>query len=109
MQGSPGSSDDTKPAARRRRRRSPLRPRFLARFPDHEGLAKAVLAYERGDYAEVRVMSKSLLEREDDVDVREAAAELLRRIEPDRLIVAILWSSFALLALVILWAYGHGR
>jgi hypothetical protein len=84
-----------------------MRPRFLARFPDHEGLAKAVLAYERGDYAEVRVMSKNLLEREDDAEVRRAASELLRRIEPDRLIVAILWSSFVLLALVILWAYGH--
>ena len=86
-----------------------MRPRFLARFPDHEGLAKAVLAYERGDYAEVRVMSKNLLAREDDAEVRGAASELLRRIEPDRLIVAILWSSFVLLALVILWAYGHGQ
>ena len=89
MRGSPeppDSSDETMPAARRRRRRSPKRPRFLARFPEHEGLAKAVLAYERGDYAEVRIISKNLLEREEDADVRGAASELLRRIEPVRIV-----------------------
>jgi len=106
----PDNSDETMPAVRRRRRRrSPGRPRFLARFPEHAGLAKAALAYERGDYREVRALSKALLESEDDVDVRDAASELLRRIEPDRLIVAIVWSSFVLLGLIILWAYGHGR
>lgn len=109
----PDNSDETMPAARhrhrRRRRRSPARPRFLSRFPEHEGLSQAVAAYERGNYAEVRILCNRLLEREEDADVRESAAELLRRIEPDRLIVAILWGSFILLGLVILWAYGHGR
>ncbi len=105
----PNSSDETMPAVRHRRRRSPARPRFLSGFPKHEGLSRAALAFEQGNYAQVRVLCKQLLEREDDADVREAAAELLRRIEPDRLVLAILWGSFILLGLIILWAYGHGR
>jgi hypothetical protein len=105
----PDSSDETMPAARHRRRRSPARPRFLARFPEHPELSRAASAYERGNYAEVRVLCRQLLAREEDAEVRESATELLRRIEPDRLIVAILWGSFILLGLIILWAYGHGR
>ncbi len=82
---------------------------FLDGFPEHEGLSRAVSAFENGNYAEVRKLCQELLEREEDTEVRRAATELLRRIEPDRLVVAILWASFVLLGIVILWAYGHGR
>jgi hypothetical protein len=82
---------------------------FLDDFPEHEGLSRAVTAFENGNYAEVRKLCQKLLEHEQDADVRRAATELLRRIEPDRLVVAILWASFVLLGIVILWAYGRGR
>ena len=102
-------SSDERPRAARRRRQSPARPRFLAHFPEHEVLSEAILAFESGDYAEVRRLCEDLLTREDDVELRRSATELLRRIEPDRLVVVILWGSFALLLLVILWAYGRAR
>ncbi len=78
-------------------------------FPEHEGLSQAVAAFENGNFAQVRKLCQELLDREDDPEVRRAATELLRRIEPDRMIVAVLWASFLLLALVVLWVYGHAR
>lgn len=83
--------------------------RFLDRFPEQEGLSRAVTAFENGNYAETRRLCEQLLEHEEDEDVRDAARELLRRMEPDRLIVAFLWASFALLALITLWVYSHGH
>jgi hypothetical protein len=85
------------------------RARFLDGFPEHEGLSRAVTAFENGNYAETRRLCEQLLESEQDEDVRDAANELLRRMQPDRMIVVILWASFALLALVALSVYGHGH
>ena len=89
--------------------RSARRARFLDDFPEHLGLSRAASAFENGNYAEVRSLCQKLLESEEDENVRACAKDLLRRIEPDRLIVGVLWASFALLVLVTLWAYGHGR
>ena len=83
--------------------------RFLDSFPEHEGLSRAVSAFENGNYAQARTLCDELLDREEDEDVRDAARELIRRMQPDRLIVAILWASFALLALIVLRVYGHGH
>jgi len=85
------------------------RAAFLDRFPEHEDLSRAVTAFENGNYAEVRQICSRLLDSEEDEEVRDCARELLRRIEPDRLIVGVLWASFALFALIALWAYGHGH
>ena len=82
---------------------------FLDSFPEHAGLSRAVAAFEAGNYAETRRRCEELLDREEDEDVRDAAQELLHRMNPDRLIVGILWASFALLALVTLWVYSHGH
>jgi hypothetical protein len=111
MQSSPqGPNDsDVRPRRARRLRRSPSRPRFLDNFPKHEALSGAISAYEAGNYAEVRRQCEHLLLQEQDAQLRRAATELLRRIEPDRLIVVILWASFVLLGMVMIWAYGHGR
>lgn len=110
MNVSPNSLDGSDdPPRARRRPRSPARARFLDRFPSHEGLFQAVLAFESGNYADVRHLCEGLLRKENDPEVRRAANELLRRINPDRLVVAILWGSFVLLGLVVLWAYGQGR
>lgn len=85
------------------------RARFLDAFPEHEGLSRAVSAFENGNYAEARALCDQLLEREEDDEVRDATRDLVRRMQPDRLIVKILWASFALLALVVLWVYSHGH
>ncbi len=96
----------------RRARRSaisePGRAEFLSQFPEHDELKRAVTAFVNGNYRDVRSICSQLLERELDPEVLDAARDLLRRIEPDRLIVGFLWGSFVLLALIILWAYGHG-
>jgi hypothetical protein len=88
--------------------RQPERAQFLARFADHDELEPAVSAFVNGNYRDVRIICSQLLESEVDPEVHDAARELLRRIEPDRLILTILWGSFVLLALIVLWAYGHG-
>ena len=112
MTSSPDPTDNPevvdKPSDRRKRQ-TPIRAAFLEDFPEHEALSLAVTAFENGNYAEVRKLCQELLKREDDTEVRRAATELLRRIEPDRLVVAVLWASFLMLALVVLWAYGHGH
>lgn len=104
MNPSAAPPDNSKGSASRN---LPARPRFLANFPDHAGLSQAVAAFEVGNYAKVSQLCTTLLETEEDVDVRRAATELLRRLKPDRLIVGILWGSFVLLGLIILWAYAN--
>jgi hypothetical protein len=94
--------------ARRSANRQPERAQFLSRFPESDELAPAVSAFVKGNYRDVRRICNQLLESEADPEVHDAARELLRRLEPDRLVLSILWGSFALLALIVLWAYGHG-
>jgi|GEM_PF-3181943 len=91
----------------RRDRNAPERAGFLAGFPEDSSLAPAVAAFERGDYRSTRRICTELLERDLDPDVHDAARELLKRLEPDRLVLRVLWGSFVLLALIALWAYGQ--
>ena len=102
---------ETPPEAKRKLSATPSskHARFLDSFPEHAGLSRAVAAFEDGNYAETRRRCEELLDHEEDEDVRDAARELLHRMNPDRLIVGILWASFALLALVTLWVYSHGH
>ena len=103
---------ETPPAKAHRRGRlltAGKRAQFLDGFPEHEGLSRAVSAFENGNYAETRRLCEQLLDTDTDEDVRDAASELLRRMQPDRMVVAILWASFAMLALVALAVYGHGH
>jgi len=103
--------DDTPRQARQRtprpRRTAPGRAKFLLRFPKDAELEPAVTAFIRGDYRETRLVCSKLLQQDLDPDVHDAARELLRRLKPDRLVLGILWGSFVLLALIVLWAYGH--
>jgi hypothetical protein len=96
--------------AKRRHRRDeaePEYPAFLVEYPKDVGLASAVDAFVKGNYRETRRLCNALLERELDPEVHAAARDLLRRLMPDRLITGILWGSFVLLALIVLWAYGQ--
>lgn len=70
-------------------------------------LQRAVDAFITGDYRTTRRLCSELLEQELDTDVHDAARELLRRLAPDRLVVGVLWGSFVLLAVIVLWAYGQ--
>jgi hypothetical protein len=112
-----------RPAKKRKKKRKPLParegvPAFAQRFPRHPDLDALVDAFEQGNYARVRAEAPRLAAAagsggdEDDASgeqVRLAARELLRRIEPDPL-AAYLWG-FAVLLLVFLslwyWLGAH--
>ncbi|HEU5073252.1 MAG TPA: hypothetical protein VFU02_03750 [Polyangiaceae bacterium] len=85
------------------------RPRFLLAFPDHPELAKLSRAFEAGNYAYVREHASEVAARAEDDEVRRAALELAERIKPDPLIKYLLVLSIALLAYLVIHAYGsHG-
>ena len=92
-------------------RRSPLdakgneRPVFLLDFPEDPELERMIAAFEAGNYAEVRRLSAGVIEGAKDPDVRKAALELRRRIEPDPLSTYIVLISAALLLFLLVWAY----
>jgi hypothetical protein len=83
------------------------RPRFLLSFPDDPELGRLVAAFESGDFATVRADAPALAERTDDESVRDAAHELLRRIEPDPLVKYLLLASVVLLLVLVMHAYTH--
>jgi hypothetical protein len=83
------------------------RPRFLLRFPRSRELDELVRAFEAGDYATVRSKAPELAERTADPEVRNAALELTRRIQPDPLMTYIFVVLLALLLYLACWAYGH--
>jgi hypothetical protein len=92
-------------------RRAPLdangneRPVFLLDFPEDPELERLIAAFEAGDYAEVRRVAPGVAERAQDPDVRAAALELRRRIDPDPLSSYIVVISVVLLLFLLVWAY----
>ncbi len=85
------------------------RPLFVLGFPHDPALDRLVRAFEVGNYAYVREHAPKLAEQADAADVRAAARELARRIEPDPLIKILLALSIALLVGLAVWAYKtHG-
>lgn len=91
--------------------RSPLtpdgmdRPRFVLDFPEDVELSRLVAAFERGNYAFVREEAPKLAARTDRPEIRAAAEELRRRIDPDPLAIYLLVASGLLLLVLVIWAY----
>ncbi len=89
----------------------PETPAFAAGFPRDPVLDALVAAFEAGDYARVRREAPALAKQTDRDDVRAAARELARRLEPDPLAAYLL--GLAALLLVFLagyyWLHGHGQ
>ncbi len=84
------------------------RPAFLLRFPEDTALEPVIAAFEAGNYAEVREAAQKLSEDGQTPEVRRAAEELLRRIEPDPLMKLFLSVAIALLLVVVAYGYlGH--
>lgn len=93
-------------------------PAFARSFPSHPDVDELVAAFEEGNYARVRERAQKLLERtrkgaEDAPDdatrdeVRRAARELLRRIDPDPIAAYMLIAAAVLLAVLSLWYWSH--
>ena len=81
------------------------RPAFLLRFPQDPELEPVLAAFEAGNYAHVREAAQKLSEQGQTPEVRRAADELLRRVEPDPLVKLFLAVAVALLLVVVAFGY----
>lgn len=81
------------------------RPRFLLRFPNDPALEPLIAAFEAGNFARVREEAPRLIERTERADVKRAAEELLRRIEPDPLLKFFLGVAVAFFVAVVAYVY----
>lgn len=93
------------PTTKKSKRRSvaPARPAFADAYPRHDELDRLVEAFERGNFALVRTEAPTLASRSKDDDVRDAALDLLRRIQPDPAAIYLLLLGVAL----VLFVYGY--
>ena len=86
------------------------RPQFVLDFPRDAELDRLVRAFELGNYAFVRDNGKKLAESASDESVRRAAAELLRRVDPDPLVKILFAMSIGLFLFIVFYAYrSHGH
>lgn len=84
------------------------RPRFLLDFPDDPALERLISAFEAGNFALIRRDAEGLARSTSDPEVRKAALELRRRIDPDPLAKYLIAISVALLVVLTVWAYRGG-
>lgn len=85
------------------------RPAFVLDFPADPELDALVRAFEAGNFAFVREQAPRLVESSSNADVKAAARELLRRIEPDPLVKFLLGVAIALFVVVVSYVYhSHG-
>jgi hypothetical protein len=81
------------------------RPHFVLKFPSDPELDALIRAFETGNYAHVRRNAPELAARTDNPEVREAALELRRRLDPDPLLKYLLAAAVALLLFLTLYIY----
>ena len=84
------------------------RPAFLLDFPEDPALEPLITAFEAGNYAYVRANAERVAREVENPEVRAAALELRRRIDPDPLASYLLFASVLLLLFLVIWVYmGH--
>lgn len=81
------------------------RPRFIATFPDDPALNALVQAFERGDFGYVRSNAGKVIESSTSSEVKAAAAELRRRIDPDPSVALLLGLAAAVFLFLVFWVY----
>lgn len=121
------AEEEARPARRPRKKRRPARaadaiddapseeasarregvPAFALGFPEDPALDALVAAFEQGDYARVRREAPALVKQTDRAEVRKAARELLKRLEPDPIAVYLLAGAAILLAFLAFWYWTH--
>lgn len=82
-------------------------PAFARGFPRDPALDALVAAFEAGDFARVRREAPELAKQTDRDEVRAAARELMRRLDPDPLAVYLLGIAAVLLAFLAGWYWLH--
>lgn len=85
-------------------------PAFARGFPRHPELDLLVHAFEAGDYGRVRDGAPRLAASSSPEDVRRAARELRRRVDPDPIMIYLLLAAVALLGFLSVhyWTHPHG-
>lgn len=83
------------------------RPAFALGFPQDPELDALVVAFEAGDLGRVRREAPELAKKTDRDEVRAAARELRRRVDPDPLAVYLLGIAAALLVFLAGWYWLH--
>ena len=83
------------------------RPRFARRFPRDAALDALVDAFDEGNYAKVRREAPELAEKTSNDDVKVAALELRRRIDPDPLSIALMVLACTLLVVLAIFYFTH--
>jgi hypothetical protein len=83
------------------------RPAFLLAFPEDPELEKLMTAFEQGNFAEVRALAPELASRTGNPEVRRAALELRRRIDPDPLLIVLLLFALSLFLFLVVWVYSR--
>jgi hypothetical protein len=84
-------------------------PSFARDFPREPELDRLVAAFERGNYALVRTEAPRLMKATDRDDVRLAASELRRRIDPDPLARFLLMAAMGLLIFLSYYYFRHAH
>jgi hypothetical protein len=82
-------------------------PSFAAGFPSDPALDALLQAFEQGDYGRVRREAPALARRTDQPEVRKAARELARRLDPDPIAVYLLVTAVVLLVFLAVWYWTH--
>lgn len=82
-------------------------PAFALSFPKDPALDALVAAFEAGDYARVRAEAPALAKSTDRPEVRTAARELQKRLDPDPIAVYLLGAATLLLVFLAGWFWMH--
>jgi hypothetical protein len=82
-------------------------PAFARTFPREPRLDALVAAFEAGDYARVRREAPALDQDSEPAEVRAAARELRRRLDPDPLAAYLLGIAALLLTFLAGWYWLH--
>ena len=104
------AKDDESPRKKRKKKKAKVRegvPLFAQRYPQDEKLDSLLASFERGNYAAVREGAEKLLAGDAKPAVRQAAEDLLRRLEPDPLARYLLGIATLLLVFFSIWYFTH--
>lgn len=82
-------------------------PTFAQRYPQDEALDALLRFFDRGNYAAVREGAEKLLTSDAKPAVKQAAEDLLRRLEPDPLARYLMGTATLLLVFFSLWYFTH--
>jgi hypothetical protein len=104
------SDEASSKRAKRKKKKAKARdgvPPFAQRYPRDETLDTLLATFERGDYATVREGAQKLIASGAKPAVRQAAEDLLRRLEPDPLARYLLVVATLLLVFFSIWYFTH--